>query len=133
MKDSLSKVPLVAVIDDHASVRNSIERLVKSLGLAVESFASGEEFLRSNRVRDMACLILDVDMPGMGGLQLQSHLASTGWHIPVIFVTASPDAKTRAQALQRGALDFLHKPTGEEALLKEIRSVLKIGGEKGRP
>jgi FixJ family two-component response regulator len=84
-------------------------------------------------MRSTACLVIDVHMIGMGGLHLQSHFASAGLHIPLVFVTTSPDANTRAQAVHSGALDVLHKPSGVKSLLREIRSALRVeGGDKRR-
>ena len=118
--------PVLSVVDDDASVRNATGRLIKSFGFAVEVFASGEEFLLFGSLRGTSCLVLDVQMPGMSGLRLQSHLAGAGYRIPIIFISAYPDERTRAQALEAGAVDFLKKPFGEEALLSGIRSALKV-------
>jgi FixJ family two-component response regulator len=123
------KTPTIAIIDDDESVRSSLENLVKSLGFGVESFVSAGQFVGSNRMRDTACVILNVHLPGMGGPQLQSHLASAGLLIPIILITASKDEKTRAQAVQAGALAFLHGPSGERALLREIHSALRLAGK----
>jgi len=126
----MTKVRFISVINGAEPIRTAVATCigswVGSSGFAVEVFASAEEFLRSKRLDDTACLIIDAHMPGMGGLQLQSHLASSGRHIPIIFITASLDATSRARALKVGAVDFLHKPSGEEALLKEIRSALRL-------
>jgi FixJ family two-component response regulator len=127
----LPKIPTVAVIVDDESVRRSLERVVTSLGwFQVEHFASAEEFIVSDRIRDAACLILDAHMKGMGGLELQSHLASAGRHIPIIFITASTDERTRAQALRAGALDFLQKPVGEQVFIRELLAALRVGGSE---
>ena len=117
---------MLSVVDDDASVRKATGRLIKSFGFTVEVFASGEEFLLFGNLRNTACLVLDVQMPGMSGLQLQSHLAGAGYRIPIIFITAYPDETTREQALDAGAVDFLNKPFGEEALLNGIRLGLKL-------
>jgi len=117
---------VLSVVDDDASVRKATGRLIKSFGFTVEVFASGEEFLLFGNLRNTACLVLDVQMPGMSGLQLQSHLAGAGYRIPIIFITAYPDETTREQALDAGAVDFLNKPFGEEALLNGIRLGLKL-------
>jgi FixJ family two-component response regulator len=115
------------VVDDDASVGRAIGRLLRSLGFTVAVFATADEFLRCGRVHDTSCLVLDVHMPAMSGLQLQSHLAAAGYCIPIIFITAYPDERTRTRALEAGAVDFLLKPFHDEALLSGIRSALKLG------
>ncbi|HEY6765282.1 MAG TPA: response regulator [Candidatus Sulfotelmatobacter sp.] len=122
----MPKIRVLSLVDDDASVRKATGRLIKSFGFTVEVFASGEEFLCFGSLRITSCLVLDVQMPGMNGLQLQSHLAAAGYRIPIIFITAHPDEQIRAQALEAGAVAFLTKPFGEEALLKGIRSALKL-------
>ena len=122
----LPKTQVLSVVEDDASVRKATGRLIKSLGFTVEVFASGEEFLHFGNLHNTACLVLDVQMPGMSGLQLQSHLAGAGYRIPIIFITAYPDETTRALALDAGAVGFLYKPFGEEALLNGIRLGLKL-------
>ena len=106
-----------------------MERLIEAWGIEVEGFASAESFIASDRVREAACLILDVDLQGMGDLQLQSQLASSGLHIPIILITTNPDEKTRAQAVKAGAQAPLHRPSGEMALVKKIFSELRLGGQ----
>jgi len=122
----LPKIRVLSLVEDDASVRQATARLIKSFGFTVEVFASGEEFLCFGSLRITSCLVLDVQMPGMSGLQLQSHLAAGGYRIPIIFITAHPDEEIRAQALEAGAVAFLPKPFGEEALLEGIRSALKL-------
>jgi FixJ family two-component response regulator len=126
----MTKVPSISVINGAESTRAAVARCIESWvgsrGFAVEVFASGEEFLGSKRLDDTACLIVDADTRSMGGLQLQSHLASSGRHIPIIFITTSLDATARARALEVGAVDFLRKPSGDKALLKEIVSTLRL-------
>ena len=129
----MPKIRVLSLVDDDASVRKATARLVKSFGCTVEVFASGEEFLCFGSLRITSCLVLDVQMPGMSGLQLQSHLASGGYRIPIIFITAHPDEGIRAQALEAGAVAFLIKPFGEGALLEGIRSALKLTEEHTRP
>ena len=133
MEGELPKIRVLSLVDDDASVRKATGRLIKSLGFTVEVFASGEEFLRFGSLRITSCLVLHVQMPGMNGLQLQSHLAAAGYRIPIIFITAHPDEGIRAQALEAGAVAFLTKPFGDEALLKGIRSALKLTKEDTRP
>jgi FixJ family two-component response regulator len=105
----LTDIPLISIVDDDAFVRAAIESLVRSLGFATRTFTSAESFLQSS-VAETRCLILDVQMPNMSGLELQDHLSSLGFNIPVIFITAHPDDTVRARALNAGAIDFLHKP-----------------------
>ncbi len=121
----MSETPLISVVDDDDSVRRSISRLMKSAGFRAENFASAEDFLSSGRAKDSACLILDVQMPGMDGLQLQRHLGTAGYRIPIIFITGHSDEKKQAQAIQAGAVRFLRKPVNEEDLFDGIRLALK--------
>jgi len=116
---------LVLVVEDDDLMRSSTRRLLRSAGFRVEAFASAEEFLKSGRAAETACLILDLRMPGMNGLELQRHLAAEGCHIPIIFITAHDNQELRMQALREGAVDFLLKPFSEEALLQAIRKALK--------
>ena len=129
----LPKTRVLSLVDDDASVRKATGRLIKSFGFAVEVFASGEEFLCFGSLHITSCLVLDVQMPGMNGLQLQSHLAAAGYRIPIVFITAYADEEIRDQALEAGAVAFLTKPFGEEALLRGIRSALKLTEGDTRP
>ena len=121
----MANPPLISVVDDDDSVRESIGGLIRSVGFAVKAFASAEEFLTSDRLPDTDCLILDVRMPGMNGLELQRRLAASHMSIPVIFITAHGDEETRVRALNGGAVDYLLKPFREEALLNAINTALK--------
>jgi len=116
--------PFIAVVDDDASVREAATNLFRSMGFKVRAFASAEDFLSSGAVEDASCLVLDVQMPGMGGLSLQKHLAAAGRHIPIVFVTGYPDDTVRAKALQSGAVCFLTKPFDEGELLDGLRTAL---------
>jgi FixJ family two-component response regulator len=107
----------IAVVDDDDSVREATEHLLRLLGYATVSFASAEAFLNSGRVRNTACLIADVHLPGMSGVELQSRLISDGHLMPVIFVTAFPEEAIRARVLRDGALCYLTKPLHHEALI----------------
>jgi FixJ family two-component response regulator len=127
----MSEIRLVSVIDDDESLRRALERLIRSIGFPVVVFPSAHEFLLSDRVQDTACLILDMQMPLMNGLQLQSHLAQAGCRIPIIFITAYPDERVRARALQAGAVDFLQKPFSDDVLLNGIRRALKMRTMEG--
>src|SRR6202162_5523415 len=122
---SLSKFPLVAIIDDDAPVRATTDSLVRSLGYDVDTFASAEEFLRSNRLDDISCVIADVQMPGMSGVELQALLLTQGNHVPFIFITAFPDERVRAQALRAGALCYLTKPFDGDSLIQGLQAALK--------
>lgn len=127
------KIQVLSLVEDDASVRTAIARLIRSFGFRVDVFASAEEFLCRESLGDTSCLVLDVQMPGMNGLQLQSHLAAAGYHIPIIFITAYPDERIRDRALEAGAVAFLTKPFGEEALLKGIRAALNPSEEDTEP
>jgi FixJ family two-component response regulator len=115
---------LIAVVDDDESVRGAATNLFRSMGFAVRAFASAEEFLSCGILERVSCLVLDVQMPGMGGLDLQRHLAAAGRHIPIVFVTGYPDDRVRSRALQSGAVCFLIKPFNEGDLLDGLRSAL---------
>lgn len=108
---------MISIIDDDKSVRDAAKMLIRSLGYTTETFASAEEFLESGYLRDTACLITDVQMPGMSGVDLQSHLVANGHRTPVIFVTAFPEERVRTRALDAGAFGFLSKPFSEDSLI----------------
>jgi len=99
--------------------------LLKAVGLATQAFASAEEFIKSGQQHQTACLIADIRMPGMSGLELQAHLNAERCRIPTIFITAHGDAKMRMQALREGAVEFLAKPFDDEALLDSVRAALE--------
>ena len=120
----MDNTPLISVVDDDDSVRESLSGLIRSVGFRVMVFASAEGFLSSNRVSDTNCLILDVRMPGMNGVELQHRLAASHTPIPVIFITAHGDEEARVRALNDGAVEYLLKPFSEEALLKAIDTAL---------
>jgi len=128
----MAKLPLISVVDDDDSVRESLRGLIRSVGFAVEVFASAEEFLSSDDLRNTDCLILDVRMPGMNGLDLQRQLGATDSQIPVVFITAHGDEEARSRALKDGAVDYLLKPFSEEALLNAIDAALKSKGNGSR-
>ena len=115
---------LFAIVDDDESVRAAVTNLFRSMGVAAQAFASAEEFLGSGTLERTSCLVLDVQMPGMGSLDLQSHLAGAGRHIPIVFVTGYPDDRVRSTAMQSGAVCFLTKPFKEGDLLDGLRSAL---------
>src|SRR5262247_939149 len=122
----MCNLTLISVVDDDTSVRESLQCLIRSFGFAVEAFASAEEFLNSRHLRNTRCLILDVRMPGMNGLELQRRVAASHRDIRVIFITAHGDEAARSQALKNGAVDYLLKPFTEEALLSAIHAALKL-------
>lgn len=122
--DRASGIPIVSIVDDDPSVRRSTLRLLSSSGLRAEAFASAADFLRSGRASATSCLLLDISMPGMGGLELQRHLAEAGGHIPIVFVSARASEREERLALLAGAAAFLRKPVSKEALLRAIRVVL---------
>jgi len=118
---------LVAIVDDDASVRGALEGLMKVVGLSAQTFASGEEFLASGKKDGTGCLITDVRMPGMSGLELQAKLNAADCGISTIFITAHADDKMRLKALRAGAADFVAKPFDEEALVASVRALLDRG------
>jgi len=111
---------LISVVDDDESVRRSTRLLVESFGYRAAVFESAEGFLRFGQLRDTSCLVLDVQMPGMDGLELQTQLAAEGCGIPVIFITAHDDQESRRRALRAGAVAFLGKPFTDQQLLQAI-------------
>jgi FixJ family two-component response regulator len=117
--------PLISVVDDDHSVRESLARLIRSVGFGVQVFGSAEEFLSASQGRQADCLILDVRMPGMSGLELQRELSASHGDLPVIFITAhGSDEQVRTRALGAGAVDYLLKPLREEDVLKAIDAAL---------
>jgi FixJ family two-component response regulator len=124
MKEEASH--LIVIVDDDQSVREATANLLKSNSFKAESCSSAEDFLGSPLIATARCLLLDVKMPGMSGLELQRHLATEGHRIPIIFITAHDKQEVRNEAMRAGAIDFLPKPFSEEALLLAIRNALKI-------
>src|SRR6266852_8574278 len=119
------KTKLVAIVDDDDSMRTALQGLLKAVGLPAQAFASGEEFLKSGQQHQIACLIADIRMPGMSGLELQAKLNAERRRIPIIFITAHGDEKMRMQALRAGAVEFMAKPFNDEALLESVRAALQ--------
>ena len=119
------KNKLVAVVDDDELMRGALQGMLKSVGLPSQTFASAEEFLNSGQQRQTACLIADIRMPGMSGLEMQAQLNAEHCRIPTIFITAHGDTKMRMQALRAGAVEFLAKPFDDEALLGSVRAALE--------
>ena len=118
--------PRIAVVDDDESVRQGLANLISSVGYEAELYASAEEFLASPEAGGAACLVLDLRMPGMSGLELQRRLAAHSGGPPVIIITAHGDDEARAEALAAGAVAFLNKPFKEETLLGAISSALSL-------
>lgn len=112
--------PLISVVDDNESVREALKGLLRSVGYSVAVFESAENFLRSTRLAETECLILDVRMPGMDGIELQRQLASGKYHVPIVFITAHGDETSRIEAITNGAVDYLRKPFSERALLNAV-------------
>src|ERR1700756_1262481 len=118
-------VPTVFIIDDDRSMRQAIQDLVESVGLRAEAYATGQEFLRRQRTSDPSCLVLDVRLPQMSGLDFQRQLADTGMQIPIIFITAHGDIPMSVRALKSGAVEFLTKPFRDQDLLDAIQQALE--------
>jgi len=121
----LRDIPVISIIDDDASVGLATSRLVRSLGYVAHTFASANEFLQSPDVNDASCVIADVQMPGMSGIELQGALIAQGHSVPMIFITAFPEERTRAYALKAGAVGFLSKPFNCSLLIDCIDTALK--------
>src|SRR5882762_7228806 len=119
------KTNLVAIVDDDDLMRSALQGLLKAVGLPARAYASAEEFLKSGQQNQTACLIADIRMPGMSGLELQATLNATQCRIPTIFITAHGDARMRMQALRAGAVEFLAKPFDNQALLDSVRAALE--------
>jgi FixJ family two-component response regulator len=120
-----TKANLVAIVDDDDLMRSALQGMLKSVGLPSQAFVSAEEFLKSGQQRHTACLIADIRMPGMSGLELQARLNAERCLIPTIFITAHGDTKMRMQALRAGAVEFLAKPFDDEVLLESVRAALE--------
>jgi FixJ family two-component response regulator len=117
---------LIAIIDDDESMQDSLRDLIESAGLVARCFGSAEQFLASGFHRQAACLITDILMPKMSGLQLQARLKEEECDIPIIFITAYGDAKTRIQAMREGAVEFLTKPFDHQLMLRTVRAALDL-------
>ncbi len=125
----VSELPRISVVDDDESVREAIKGLMDSVGLGAEVFNSAEDFLNSGRLDVTACLIVDVRMPGISGLELQGHLKAADSRVPIVFISAHNDDRERYRALEAGAVDFLKKPFSADALLRAVSTSLEIHGE----
>jgi FixJ family two-component response regulator len=121
----LRRFPVISIVDDDESVREATKGLVRSLGYVAATFASAEEFLQSDSVRDTSCLISDVQMAGMSGVELQDRLNAAGHHVPIIFITAFPEERIRSRVLKAGACGFLTKPFNDDSLFECLDMALK--------
>jgi FixJ family two-component response regulator len=122
--DQMSK--LIAIIDDDEAMQDSLRDLMEAAGLVARCFGSAEEFLESDLHRKAACLIVDVRMPKMSGLQLQAKLKEEESNVPIIFITAHGDARMRIRAMREGAVEFLSKPFDHQLLLKRVRAAFEM-------
>jgi len=123
-KNIITEGPVVSIVDDDVSVRRSTQRLLRSSGLRAEAFASAQEFLQSEILEQTACLVLDLCMPVMNGLDLQRCLVDTGRLIPTVFLSARASEEEERRALQAGAAGFLRKPVSKDTLLHAIRAAI---------
>lgn len=123
--ESATERPLLSVVDDDESVRESLPDLLREFGFAARAFSSGQAFLSSDSVDQTRCLILDIAMPGMSGLDLQQELKRRGQAIPIIFITGQRDEDIRKQAFRQGAVKFLYKPFSDTALLDAVNAALQ--------
>jgi FixJ family two-component response regulator len=124
MSRILSDIPFIAVVDDDPMVGEATAELIESFGLVAHIFSSAQAYLKSNCVRRAACVVADMQMPGMDGLQLQQRLARSGHPVPIIFVTAFPDERVRERAMKAGAVNYLSKPFEPRDLIGCIRSAI---------
>jgi FixJ family two-component response regulator len=120
----LSTLSVISVIDDDASVRTATNNLLSSHGYLIQTFVSADDFLQSDRLDDSACVIADVQMPAMSGLDLLTHMRVKGYTVPLIFITAFPDENVRSKALKAGAIGFLAKPFAGPVLIDCIETAL---------
>jgi FixJ family two-component response regulator len=116
---------MIAIVDDDEAVREATKALVRSVGYNALTFGSADEFLKSEQIHDTSCLITDLQMPGMSGVDLQDHLIARGHRIPIIFITGYPDENVRARAMKAGAVAFLRKPVNPDDLLGFLGKALK--------
>lgn len=119
------KIPIVFVVDDDKAVRKSLERLIKSVDLTVQAFSSAREFLESDPSAGPSCLVLDVRMPGLSGIDLQKELGKMGYTMPIIFITGYGDIPMSVRTMKRGAIDFLTKPINDQDLLDAIHRAIE--------
>jgi FixJ family two-component response regulator len=125
MAESRESNAIVAIVDDDSSVRQGLARLIRSVGWRVETFASAEEFLDRSRPEAPGCLVLDLQLPDLSGLDLQKRMAEAGLETPIVFLTGHGDIPATVQAMKAGAIEFLTKPVDEENLLKAIEEAIE--------
>lgn len=125
MNETLTKTGTIAIVDDDEALREALGSVMKAAGFSSRTFASAEEFLACDDCEEMACLILDVRLPGMSGIELQRRLANAHSRLPIIFATAHGDTSLRESLMRAGAAAFFYKPVRSDALLKEIHAALK--------
>ena len=125
-KMNCRRPPVISIVDDDESVREATRGLVRSLGYNAVTFGSAEEFLNSKTKRDTSCIIADVQMPGVSGVEMQSRLIAEGHQLPMIFITAFPEERVRARALEAGAVGYLSKPFNEDHLIGCLDKALRI-------
>ena len=125
MNQTLPKTGVIAIVDDDEPLREALGSVLKAAGFVADTFASAEEFLNSPQRSSTRCLILDVRLPGMSGIELQRRLLDANWEVPIIFVTAHGDGTLRDLVMKAGAAGFLNKPVRSEKLLKEIYAALE--------
>jgi len=125
MRESPEPSAVIAVVDDDASVRNGLERLIRSFGWQAETFASAQEFLDHPRTEAPSCLVLDLQLPGLSGLDLQKRMADAGLETPIVFLTGHGDIPASVKAMKAGAVEFLTKPVDEEDLLTAIQEAIE--------
>jgi FixJ family two-component response regulator len=125
MNNTLTKTGVIAIVDDDEPLREALGSVLKAAGFPTNTYASAEEFVDSPSRNNIACLVLDVRLPGMSGIELQKQLEDAGSRVPIIFVTAHGDASVRELVMKAGAAGFLNKPVRSEALLKAIQSALQ--------
>jgi FixJ family two-component response regulator len=121
----LTTVPTIAIIDDDDSIRTGLHFLITSLGYSAYAFGSAADFLQSEQLYNASCVITDVRMPVMSGIELQAHLRSTGYKVPFIFIAAVPEESVRRQAFNDGAIGFLNKPVDDQALVACLEKVIQ--------
>jgi len=124
VNNTLTETGIIAIVDDDEALREALGSVMKAAGFTANTFASAEEFLNSAKLQETACLVLDVRLPGMSGIELQRRLIEVQSPLPIVFVTAHGDASLRDLVMKAGAAGFLNKPVRSEALLKEIRAAL---------
>jgi FixJ family two-component response regulator len=125
LSETLPQTELIVIVDDDEPLREALGSILKAAGFPIDTFASAEEFLDSPQRRNTTCLLLDVRLPGMSGIELQRRLLDTNRSLPIIFVTAHGDASVRYLVMKAGATGFLNKPVRSDALLKEIHAAIE--------